>query len=149
MPEVTDGDVLPEAQLKIAATGGNHQTPFDGWGPNDLSIDKTLDVFKNRIPFVASLGDGGVRLRSQQESVRAIDPGEPQFTHRMRYRTLIALRENSGARELRDDWLRHRGWHVSLLAGLFGAVYLSVGECEEQIYTAGDGGVSERLNPMI
>lgn len=98
MAEVTDGDVLSDVLLKITATSGKDQTPFDCRGPYGL-IDKALNMLKDRIPIVASRADGSVRLCSQKESVRAVDPGESQLAHRLRYRTVITLpirRERQG-----------------------------------------------------
>ena len=62
MTEVTDGDILPDRQLEVAATRRDNEAAFDGRRPHDLAIDQTTDVFKNRIAIVAGPADGRVRL---------------------------------------------------------------------------------------
>src|SRR5258708_31298047 len=80
---------LHDIKFELTATSRKHEATFDGWGPNDLSIDKTLNMLKDRIPFVASPADGRVCVCAQQEGVGAIDTSEAQLTHRLRHRTRI------------------------------------------------------------
>src|SRR5271165_4031114 len=91
MTEVADGDVLSDRQLKVAAAGREHEAAFDGRGPYDLIVDKTMDVLKDRIAFVATAIDGRVRLSPQNESVRAIDAGEAQLAYRLRQYSRITF----------------------------------------------------------
>ena len=70
MAQVTDGDVLADIQFEIAAAGRQHDATFDGWGPDDLAVDKTLNMLKDRIAFVAPAADGRVRRCTQQQTCR-------------------------------------------------------------------------------
>ena len=76
MGKIADGNILSEVQFKITATSCKHEASIDGRRPNNISIDKTPDMLKNGIPFVAATADGGIWLCAQHERVGAIDPGK-------------------------------------------------------------------------
>src|SRR5271170_6168005 len=52
MAQVTDGDVLADRELKITATGREHDAALDRRRPNDLSVHEALDMLQDRIPIV-------------------------------------------------------------------------------------------------
>src|SRR5580693_86682 len=49
MAEITDGDVLADVQVEIAATSGQHESASDGGRPDDLIVDQSLNVFQHRV----------------------------------------------------------------------------------------------------
>src|ERR1700730_8938582 len=57
MVEIADGDVLADVKIEIAAAGSQHERPHDGWRPDDLVVDKALDVLKDGVSMVAGLGE--------------------------------------------------------------------------------------------
>jgi hypothetical protein len=74
--EITDGDVLADVKVEIAATGGQHESTANSGGPDDLIVDKPLDVLQHRVPVVAGLGECGVGVGAEQHRVRAVDTDE-------------------------------------------------------------------------
>src|SRR5262252_10802327 len=60
--QIADRDVLPDVQVEIAATRGEHEGTFDGWGPDDLVLDQFFDVLQYGIPVVTGLGEGRIGI---------------------------------------------------------------------------------------
>src|SRR5208282_959862 len=58
--EITDGDVLTDVQVEIAATRSQHECAGNGGRPNDLIFNQPFNVLQHRISMVASLGECGV-----------------------------------------------------------------------------------------
>ena len=74
MAEIADGEVLADVEFKVAAARGEHKAAFDGGCPDDVAINKAMDVLQDRIAFFAAAADSRVRLRTQNERVWAVDP---------------------------------------------------------------------------
>src|SRR5512132_114552 len=51
--QIADRNVLPDVQVEIAATRGEHEGTGDGRGPNDLVFDELFDVLQDGIPVIA------------------------------------------------------------------------------------------------
>src|SRR5207247_5530608 len=55
--EVSDGDILADVQIEVAATGREDKGSGDGRRPNDLALEKALDVAQHRVSVVAGRAD--------------------------------------------------------------------------------------------
>src|SRR5271157_1884034 len=76
--EVTDGEVLADVKVEIASTGGQHESTGNSGRPDDLIVDKALDMLQHRVPVVADLGECGVGVGAEQHRVGAVDTDETQ-----------------------------------------------------------------------
>ena len=71
--EITYGDILTDVKVEIAATGGQHKSTGNRGRPDDLIVDKPLDVLQHRVPVVAGLGECGVGVDTEQHRVGRLD----------------------------------------------------------------------------
>src|ERR1700688_4781267 len=76
----TDGYILANVQVKIAATGGEYECARNRRGPDDLVIYQPFDVLEHRISMVADLGERCVGVRTKKHGVWAVDTDETQLT---------------------------------------------------------------------
>src|SRR5882762_463162 len=76
--EITDGDVLANVQVEIAATSGQHESASNRGGPYDLIVDEPFDVFEDRVSVVAGLGECGVGVGTEQHGIGAVDTDQTQ-----------------------------------------------------------------------
>ena len=72
MARIAEGHVLTQGQLEVTAAGGEHRAALDGGGPHDPVFHQAqfLDL---GIALVAGAADRGVRLRTQNQLVGAVD----------------------------------------------------------------------------
>src|SRR6267378_3141368 len=79
MAEITDGDVLSDVKVEIAATSRQHESASDGGRPYDLIVDQPLDVLQDRVSVISGLGECGVSVGTEQHRVGAVDADETQL----------------------------------------------------------------------
>ena len=79
MTRISNGDVLTDVEVEIAAPGGNHKCALDGRRPDDFVIDEPLDVLEDRVALVAGLRQRGVCIGTEQDRVRTVDAGKTQL----------------------------------------------------------------------
>src|SRR5258708_19301206 len=77
MTKITDGYVLAEIQFEITPPGGKYEAPPDCRSPDNIPINKRLDMFQNRITFITAAADSRVGLGAKHERIGAVDPGKP------------------------------------------------------------------------
>ena len=81
--EVADRQVLAEAQLEVAAAGGEQERAVDGGRPDDLPVDDAGQVLADRVAVIGGLAHHRVGVGRQQQRERAAHPGQPQRAHRL------------------------------------------------------------------
>src|SRR5271166_1141899 len=64
--QIADRNVLPDVQIEIAASRGEHERTGDRWGPDYLVLDEFSYMFQHRIPAVVGLGEGGISIGAEQ-----------------------------------------------------------------------------------
>jgi hypothetical protein len=64
--QITDREVLPDVQIEITATRGEHERAGDGRCPDDLLLDELSDMLQHGIPVVTGFGEGRIRVGAEQ-----------------------------------------------------------------------------------
>src|SRR5215510_6114852 len=64
--QIADRDVLPDVQIEIAASRGEHEGTGDGRGPDDLVLDEFSDMLQHGIPVVTGLSEGRISIGAEQ-----------------------------------------------------------------------------------
>ena len=72
MAEVADRNVLPDVQLKIAASCSQNEGTFDCRRPDNVAVNDALDVLQDGISMIAGLGEQRILLGSEQNRVGPI-----------------------------------------------------------------------------
>src|SRR5580704_10019677 len=74
--EIANRNILSEGELEIAAARGQDERTFDGWRPDQIAVDDTLDVLQDGVSVIAGFGERGVFVGSEQDRVRAVHADE-------------------------------------------------------------------------
>src|SRR5580658_11171147 len=64
--KITDGDILPNVKVEIAAASGQHESAGNRGCPDDLIVDQPFDVLQHRVSVVAGFSERGVRISAEQ-----------------------------------------------------------------------------------
>ena len=75
--EITDGDVLTDVQIEIAATGSQHECAGNGGGLDDFIFHQPFDVLQHRVSVVAGFGECSIGIGAEQYGIGAVDTDEP------------------------------------------------------------------------
>ena len=71
--QVTDGGVLADVKIEVAAAGADDESAVNGGCPDDFAFDQTFDVLENRVAVVAGFGELGIRVGAEQYALGAIN----------------------------------------------------------------------------
>ena len=66
-------------QLVVAAPRAQQDSALDGGGPQDLTVQETIDVLADGVTVIGGLRDGGPQLGGEQEGIGAFDSGEAEL----------------------------------------------------------------------
>ena len=101
MAEVADRNVLPDVELKIAASRGQNERTFDRRRPDNVAVNDALDVLQDRISVIAGLCERRILTGSEQNRVR------PIYTHKAQLAQCLGhcIRIITHIRRERDDWV--------------------------------------------
>ena len=72
MAEVADRNVLPDVELKIAASRRQDKSTFDCRRPDKVAVNDALDVLQDGVSVIAGLGERRILTGSEQNRVRPI-----------------------------------------------------------------------------
>ena len=84
MAQIPDRYVLADVKAEVAAAGGEHERAGNRRRPDDLAVDKTLDMLQHRISVVPRFAERGVGVSAQQHGVGSVDAHESQLAHGLR-----------------------------------------------------------------
>jgi hypothetical protein len=74
--QITDGYVLADMQVEIAAARRQNEGPGDRRGPDDLAVDQASDVLEDRIAVISGFAQSRIGIGTQQDGVGTIDADE-------------------------------------------------------------------------
>ncbi len=77
MAEIADRNILPDIELKVAASSRHNECAFNRRRSDQISVHDALYVLGHGISVIARLGKRRVFAGSQQNRVRAVDAHEP------------------------------------------------------------------------
>lgn len=79
MAEITNRDILSNAELEVSAACGQYEGTFDRRSPDNIAVNDSLDVFENGVSMIVCLSKFCIRFGAQQNRIWAVDTDETQL----------------------------------------------------------------------
>ncbi len=72
MAKVSYGDILANTHPEISAACRNHKASLYGRSPDDIAIDKFLEVMQHRISFITATTGCGVGIGAEYQNIGSV-----------------------------------------------------------------------------